>query len=112
MSDLFTRPLELWRPSPGTSDGGGGTEGGGFAKVGDEPLLAKVDQPSAREQLVAATAGATLSNVIYFDGVVGVRRGDELRDPDTGEVWLVRSVVRPSDPDYTRANCEQRQEEA
>lgn len=112
MSDLFTRPLELWRPQPGTPDGGGGTEGGGFAQVGDDPLLAKVDQPAAREQLVAATSGATLSNVIYFDGVVGVRRGDELRDPETGEAWVIRSVVRPSEPDYTRANCEQRQEDA
>lgn len=119
--DLFTRPLELWRPGT-TPDGMGGvTEG--FAQVGDEPLLAKVDQPSTKDLRIGSATGATLTHSIYFDGAVDVRRGDELRDPGqetdeggaavpgAGKVYAVKSAVQPSEPDYTKALCEIRQTE-
>jgi hypothetical protein len=106
--DWCNRPLELWRPGT-TPDGQGGvTEA--LEQVGDEPLLAKVDQPTATDKGKGGTAIAQLAHSIYFDGVVDVRRGDELRDPGadpadpaSGDVFRVQAVARPSEPVYTKA---------
>lgn len=108
MPGWFSRPLEVWRATSVEDEGGGRTETP--EQVGDQPLMAKVDQPTARDQLVAAQDGADLTHSIFFDGVVDVQRGDELRGD--GESFKVISVVRPSRPRYTKANCEIRQSEA
>lgn len=98
---MFRRPLTLWRPK--ASDDGAGGQSETFSQVGTDPLKAKVDQPTADDRLVAEQAGASLTHSIYFNGVVDVRRGDELRDLATDERWHVFSVVRPSTPVYTKA---------
>lgn len=111
MSDLFTRPLELWRPTSEPDGSGGVVEG--FDQVGDQPLMGKVDQPSAKDLRIASAQGATLTHSIYFDGDVDVRRGDELRDPAPGgRVYEVHATVQPSEPIYTKAFAEIRQTEA
>lgn len=106
-SSLFTRPLDLWRPSAVSDGRGGRTET--LTQVGDTALLGKVDQPSPVEVYAAAQNGITLTHAVYFDGVTDVRRGDELRGD--GEVFRVESVVSPSTPVYTKAMCERTQSE-
>lgn len=104
MDDWFNRPLEIWRPTSAGDGRGGETETNG--KVPGDPLPGKVDEPSAKDQLVAAQNSALLTHVIYFDGTVDVRRGDQLRDPDgapRSEVFQVFAVVQPSEPVYTKA---------
>lgn len=106
---MFDRPLQLWRPKSVPAGAGGTTRT--FAKVSGQDLLGKVDQPNAAEQLVAAQSGAMLTHSVYFEGVVDVRRGDELRDPCSREAFKVLWVVQPSTPVYTKANSEVRQYE-
>lgn len=121
MSDLFTRPLEVWR-STSAPDGMGGTTQT-WAKVAG-PLLWKVDQPSGKDLRIGSAYGATLTHAIYGDGDVDVRRLDELRDPgvdadpagaalpvDGEHVYVVRYVAQPSEPVYTKALSEIRQVE-
>lgn len=105
MDDWYDRPLEVWRPR--TADDGQGGVIETFEQVG-VPLGGKVDQPSASEKSKGGATLTTLAYSIYFDGVVDVQRGDELRDPVTvvdGQVFEVTSVVRPSVPVYTKALC-------
>lgn len=104
---LFTRAAEVWRPTALTDAGGGQSET--LALVAPLDLRCKVDQPSPREVVAAAQSGITLTHSVYFDGVVDVRRGDELHS--AGEVFEVQSVVRPSTPVYTKAMCERTQSE-
>lgn len=104
---MFDRPLQIWRPKLVPAGAGGSTRT--FARVSGCDPGGKVDQPNAAEQLVAAQSGAMLTHSVYFEGLVDVRRGDELRDPAAGEAFKVLWVVRPSKPVYTKANCEVRQ---
>lgn len=104
MDGWFNRPLEVWRPTSAGDGQGGETES--TAKVAGDPLDGKVDQPTAKDQTVAAQNSARLDHVIYFDGTVDVRRGDELRDLNTAPRparFHVFAVVQPSEPEYTKA---------
>ncbi|WP_228995320.1 phage head closure protein [Streptomyces sp. DH8] len=105
ITHLLTRVLEVWRTTT-TDDGYGGQETA-LVRRGDVP--AKVDQPSASEQLLAQQTGARHTHSVYLLPDADVRRGDELRGD--GQVLRVRSVVAPSGPVYRKAECELTEEE-
>lgn len=108
---MFDLPLEIWRPKS-VPDGAGGRTKGVPALVAT--FNGKVDQPSsevAGERVTASQAAAELLTPIYFEGVVDVRRGDEIRDTCGKNRYRVISRVRPSTPVYTKAFCEILQEE-
>ncbi|MGK5529359.1 phage head closure protein [Streptomyces sp. URMC 129] len=98
---LLNRELQVWRPVTAPDGAGGYT-----TTLVQQPgtVWAKVDQPSDSEQMVAAQARSEHDHDIYLLPDADVRRGDELRDPDTGEKWRVLAVVRPSAPIYRKAH--------
>ena len=56
-------------------------------------------------------ADTSLAVVAHFRPTADVRRGDHLIALDDGDDLRVKSTVRPSDPVYLRADCEQLQPE-
>lgn len=105
VSHLLNRSLEVWRPVT-APDGHGGQN---VVPVLQGTVAAKVDQPSATEQLVAAQGQSEHSHSIYLLPAADVRRGDELRGADAlgaAQVFRVLSVVRPSTPVYCKALAE------
>lgn len=105
ITHLLNRLLEVWRTTT-TDDGYGGQETA-LTRRADVP--AKVDQPTASEQMLAQQAGAEHTHSVYLLPDADVRRGDELRGD--GQVLLVRSVVAPSGPVYRKAECDLFEEE-
>lgn len=104
----LNRRLELRRPQTGPDGHGGQTT---TWVLQPDPVAAKVDQPSAADQLLAAQTNSTHTHDIYLLPAADVRRGDELRDPTTGERWTVLAVVAPSSPRYRKAQAELTQTE-
>lgn len=102
--DLNTT-LEVWRVTL-TEDGQGGSSET-WAEVGS--VLAKVNEPTAAERVEAMRSGVDLAYQVHLLPDEDVRRGDELRGD--GEVFRVKSTVRPSTPTYLRAQCERDQVE-
>ncbi len=105
ITHLLNRVLEVWRPV--TVDDGYGGQETTLVRRGD--VQAKVDQPSASEQLLAQQAGASHTHSVYLLPDADVRRGDELRGD--GHHLRVRHVVAPSAPVYRKAECELTEEE-
>ncbi|MCZ4604989.1 head-tail adaptor protein [Streptomyces sp. Lzd4kr] len=99
----LNRELEVWRPE--TADDGHGGQTTSHALQPD-PVRAKVDQPSATEQLVAAQTTSEHSHDVFLLPSADVRRGDELRDATTGEQWRVLAVIGPSTARYRKALCQ------
>lgn len=100
MDDWLNRTLAVWRETS-TADAGGGSS---TALAFSHNVAAKVDQPSAAEQLVAAQSGSKHSHNVYLAPGADVARGDELRGD--GQVFTVQSVVEPSEPVYRKAAVE------
>ncbi len=98
----LNRELSVWRPE--LADDGQGGQSETFVEVGDGPVRAKVNEPTAAERIEAMRSGVDLSYQIHLFPDADVRRGDELRA--AGEVFRVLSTVRPSTPTYLRAQCE------
>lgn len=104
---LLNRTLQVWRPSSARDPGGGYDEAAGHVGT----VEARVSQPTATQRVQAQQAGTDLTDVIYLEPDADVARGDELRDPGTGEVFAVESTVTPSEAVYLRADCTRRQAE-
>lgn len=107
----LNRTLEVWRPA--TSDDGAGGQDVTLGQVADD-LAAKVDQPSAAEQEIAAQWGATITHTAYCQPDADVLRGDELRGDDgygVEEVFRVIHATRPSGPRYLKLWLWRRQAE-
>ncbi|WP_228181988.1 head-tail adaptor protein [Streptomyces anulatus] len=100
ITHLLNRVLEVWRTTT-VPDGAGGEE---TAQVRLADVRAKVDQPSASDRLLAAQAGSDHTHTVYLEPTAGVARGDELRGGE--QVFRVLSVVQPSEPVYSKADCE------
>lgn len=98
--------LTVWRKT-GTADPYGGTSYV-FAQVGT--VRAKVSQPSAAEQIEAQQAGSNMTMIVHMQPSENVFRGDELRRSN-GDKLRVKYTIRPSEPVYLRADCEQIQPE-
>ncbi|MFJ4687058.1 head-tail adaptor protein [Streptomyces sp. NPDC088789] len=71
-----------------------------------DPVRAKVDQPSAADRTLAAQSRSEHSHDIYLLPGAGVRRGDELHDPATGQQWRVLAVVAPSTTRYRKVQAQ------
>ena len=99
ITHLLNRTLEVWR-TVATSDGAGGQD---TTLVRQADVAAKVDQPSASVRMLAAAAGSEHTHDVYLLPSADVRRGDELRDD--GQTFHVLSVVQPSAPIYSKAEC-------
>ncbi|KLL11584.1 MULTISPECIES: head-tail adaptor protein [Protofrankia] len=99
----LNRTLQVWRPTR-TQDGAGGYRTVYVRQPSD--VRAKVDQPSDAERLLAVQTQSEQTDGIYLLPTDDVRRGDELRDPDSGEVWRVAGVMRPSSVRYRKAHGE------
>lgn len=97
----LNRALQVWRPT--TQDDGAGGQETTLVQQPDD-VRAKVDQPSASERILAQQANSKHTHSIYLLPTADVRRGDELRDAGTGQVWRVLSVVGPSSTRYRK--CE------
>ncbi|MDT0270258.1 phage head closure protein [Streptomyces sp. DSM 44915] len=95
---LLNRRLAVWRLTTAPDGAGGQTTA--WAQVGT--VSAKVDQPSARERMLAQQAGSEHTHNVYLLPSADVRRGDELRDGP--EHYRVLSVISPSTPIYRRAD--------
>ncbi|OHV42192.1 hypothetical protein BBK14_11260 [Parafrankia soli] len=107
----LNRILSVYRPST-TDDGYGGQDVSLDLVAGDLP--AKVDQPGAAEQEIAAQWGATITHVGYVLPGADVLRGDELRGDDgygVIEVFRVQYAIRPSQPRYLKLGLFRRQAE-
>lgn len=97
---LLNRQLQVWRTTT-VPDGMGG-QTSTAAQVGT--VAGKVDQPSPSERMLAAQAGSEHTHNVYLQPTADVRRGDELRG--NGQVLRVLSVVQPSRPVYSKAECQ------
>ena len=105
VTHLLNRTLEVWR-TVATDDGAGGQD---TTVVRQADVAAKVDQPSAAERTLAAQAGSEHTHSVYLKPAAGVQRGDELRGD--GQTFRVLSVVKPSAPVYSKAECQLIQKE-
>ncbi|MEV1006127.1 phage head closure protein [Streptomyces sp. NPDC049881] len=95
---LLNRTLAVWRVTT-VPDGAGG-QATSWTQAGT--VAAKVDQPSARERMLAQQAGSEHTHNVYLLPTADVRRGDELRDG--AERYRVLAVISPSTPIYRRAD--------
>lgn len=103
----LNRRFRVMRPATTADDVGGSTVG----LVDSGTVRAKVSQPAGVEQLEAMKADATFVVIAHFRPSADVRRGDHLIALDDGDDLRVKSTVRPSEPIYLRADCEQLQNE-
>lgn len=99
----LNRPLQVWRPA--TEPDGAGGQTTTYVRQEDD-VTGKVDQPSVNERLLAQQAQSEHTHNIYLLPGADVRRGDELRDGTTGEVWRVMSVVGPSSTRYRKCEAQ------
>lgn len=97
---LLNRQLAVWR-TVSTPDGAGGSA---TTLVEAGTVAAKVDQPSARERVLAQQAGSEHSHTVYCQPTADVRRGDELRGG--GQIFRVLAVISPSTTIYRRADVQ------
>lgn len=105
ITHLLNRTLQVWRVVA-TDDGAGGQD---TTLVRQADVAAKVDQPSASDRMLAAQAGSEHTHSVYLQPTAGVQRGDELRGD--GQTFRVLSVVQPSTPIYSKAECQLIQKE-
>ncbi|WP_406262566.1 head-tail adaptor protein [Streptomyces chartreusis] len=99
----LNRALQVWRRQS-EDDGYGGQVSTRVRQPDD--VLAKVDQPSASERLLAAQTDSEHTHSIFLLPTADVRRGDYLRDDTTGEQWRVLAVVGPSTARYCKADSQ------
>ncbi|MEW2635260.1 head-tail adaptor protein [Streptomyces sp. NPDC048389] len=99
----LNRELQVWRPQT-EPDGAGGQTTTHVQQPDD--VRAKVDQPSTAERVLAAQAESRHTHSVYLLPDADVRRGDELRDAGSGEVWRVLSVLSPSSTRYRKAETQ------
>lgn len=104
---LLNRTLQVWRRTTGRDSGGG--QATTWIQVGT--VAARRSQPTSAQIATAQRAQAQLTDVIYTEPDADVQRGDELRDPDSGECLRVEATFTPSEPVYLRADCHSRQAE-
>lgn len=100
--------LAVWRPTLVPDGQGGSDEQYVQVSGAGATVLAKVSQPAAAEQIEAQQAGSTMTMIVHMLPGVDVRRGDELRRAD-GDRLRVKYTIKPSQPTYLRADCEQLQ---
>jgi head-tail adaptor len=95
----LTREFGVWRTTR-ADDGQGG-----YDEVVAEvaTVSAKVNQPTAQEQVIAQREGVELQYALHCLPDVDVRPDDELRDDD--ETFRVVAAYRPSEPVYLRLTC-------
>lgn len=100
----LNRSLEVWRVT--LVDDGQGGQSDTWAQLSGSAgtVRAKVNEPSAAERVEAMRSGVDLAYQVHLLPDADVRRGDQLRA--VGEVFRVKSTVRPSTPTYLRAQCE------
>lgn len=101
----LNRQLEVWRTTT-VPDGAGGQQTT-LAAVGT--VRAKVDQPSPAERLLAQQGDSKHSHDVFLTPGADVQRGDQLRGTDglgVAQVFRVLSVIQPSRPVYSKADCE------
>jgi len=103
----LNRRFRVMRPTT-SGDAVGGSD---VTLVDSGIVRAKVSQPAGVEQLEAMKADATFVVIAHFKPSADVRRGDHLIALDDGDDLRVKSTVRPSEPIYLRADCEQLQNE-
>jgi head-tail adaptor len=103
----LNRRFTVMRPTTTGDDVGGSS----VALVEVGTVRAKVSQPAGVEQLEAMQADATFVVIAHLKPSADVRRGDHLIALDDGDNLRVKSTVRPSEPIYLRADCEQLQNE-
>ncbi len=98
ISHLLNRELDHYRTTAVRTPTGGLAEE--RALVGQ--VWARVPQPSATERIMARTqvgpqqGGAELTQPVYVEPQEDIRRGDELADAATGEVFRVKDAITPS----------------
>lgn len=101
ISHWLNRTLEVWRPVTAPDGAGGETV---TMTDQESDVAAKVDQPSAVEQQVAAQWGSTHTHTIYCLPDVDVQRNDELRGD--GQIFKVLATFQPSTPRYLKVQAE------
>jgi hypothetical protein len=99
----LNRTLQVWRPE-GQDDSHGGDQVTSVRQPDD--VRAKVDQPSAADQLLAAQTRSKHDTDVFLLPTADVRRLDELRDETTGESWRVLHVFGPSTARYRKAQSQ------
>jgi SPP1 family predicted phage head-tail adaptor len=100
ITHLLNRTLEVWRIAREPNGSGGYRT----TPVRQADVAAKVDQPSASERLLAMQGGTEHTHSVYLQPTADVRRGDQLRGD--GQTFQVLSVVQPSTPIYSKAECQ------
>lgn len=99
---LLKQKCDIYRRTEVADGQGGFTYSYSAVKL---QVRCKIDQASAKEQIEAEQAGASLTHKIYLDPDQTIRRGDEIRR--TGHVYRVGSVVESSSSNvYRRADSE------
>ncbi len=106
-SHELNRTFRVMRPTTAGDDVGGSS----VTEVDSGTVRAKISQPAGVEHVEAMQADTSLTVVAHFKPTADVRRGDHLIALDDGDDLRVKSTVRPSDPVYLRADCEQLQPE-
>ncbi|WP_017602206.1 hypothetical protein [Nocardiopsis lucentensis] len=109
ITHLLNRALDHYRIETTRNSTGGLDE----TRVLVGQVEVRVPQPSATERVMARTqvgpqqGAAELTQPVYTEADSGVRRGDELQDPTTGEGFRVKDAIRPSEADdYLRLDTE------
>lgn len=118
ITHLLDRELTHYRTTGVRTPSGGLSE----ARTAVGVVWVRVPQPSsstgpaATERVLARTqvgpqqGGAEMVHPIWVEPDEDIRRGDELADDSTGEVWRVVADVYPSvDGVYLRLDCEKHQ---
>ena len=120
VSHLLNRELDVYRTTgERTPTGGLATQrtrlGAVWARV---PQPSSGTGPAGSERALARTGvgpqqgGAELAHPVYTEPDEDIRRGDELTDQATGQVWRVVAAVAPSvEGTYLRLDCEVHQAE-
>jgi head-tail adaptor len=99
VAPLLNRRVSVWRQTSTPDAGGGRTST--WAKVATTP--ARFSAPNAKERQVAVQSGVEVTHNVYLPADATVVRGDRLVDGATS-VEVV-TLIRPSDPLYTKAEC-------
>lgn len=108
LGHLWNRALAHYRTETVRNDMGGLDE----QRIRLGVIAARVPQPTALERVMARSqvgpqqGQAELTQPVYCDPGEDVRRGDELVDETTGEVFRVVAAIRPSVAVYLRLDTE------
>lgn len=98
VTPLLNRTVDQYRHETARNATGGLDE----TRVLVGQVEVRISQPSATERVMSRTqvgpqqGQAELTQPVYAEPDADIRRGDELEDADTGEVWRVVARVAPS----------------